>query len=236
MKSFTISAILVGLTAASAWAGDVPVQYDADLKAFKKGVDAETVLRFELFDDASCNNEIDQMDFDGSEVTVEQVKPLKVKGGDKPSQRARISAVIEDAVESDGYFLTVRVPGENDVIVPVGPECQAQAAGTAGPQGPEGPAGTFSAGFCQRIAGNSISFNPLSGGVEDQTSTATCDPGDVVVGGGQGVNQASSDQTCVVLENAPNSGLTAWTLRIVSPTQSQTCAGSFFAVAICCGT
>ena len=209
--------------AAAATAGDVPVRYDADLKLFKKGIDADSTLRFELFDDANCNNEIDQFDFAATAVTVEEVKPLKLKGGERQARRARISAVFPDAVEADSYFLIVSDPA-GDAVEPAGDECQAQSSGTAG---------TFSAGLCTRRVGTAIVFTPLT--IEEQTSIAACNAGEVVVGGGQVANQAAQDQICVVLENGPSADLTSWVLRMTSVTQGL-CGGSFSASAICCGT
>ncbi len=84
------------------------------------------------------------------------------------------------------------------------------ARGPAGPQGPAGPGAGAALGLTYKTATGSV---PASNGIVSgqSSTTATCDPGQRVTGGGLRVD---SGDDASARESYPNLSNTAWTIRV----------------------
>jgi len=111
------------LVATPAWAG-LPVAYDADYTALKKGLGMSEPLDFSLYDTANCTGTPVFGEILGAgtpQVTAEQVNPVPARK-QKPPKIARIRAALQVPVVDAAPYLRV----QEDGIEPVGGECQLQ--------------------------------------------------------------------------------------------------------------
>lgn len=125
MRGLIVIAFLVACSG-SAWAGVVPVVYDAEFKAFKKDVVSGDVLSFEFYGDAGCTVPIQTTAVTAGDPTVlfEKVIAQKAKQGPKVEKIMRLRTVVNVSSSSGARFLRVTGAG----IVGTPSECQVQGA------------------------------------------------------------------------------------------------------------
>ena len=122
-----------------AFAG-LPVEFDVDLRTFKRRVGLGDAIAFSLYGTSECSGTPAYSQIFGAgtpEVTVEEVEPVRTRKGVRTPKIARLRANL--GVEVVGMTLYLRVQG--DGIVPVGDACQVQVAAVVGTPGPRGPQG-----------------------------------------------------------------------------------------------
>ncbi len=141
------AAALLGFAGASA-AEPIQVEYFVDQKTFKKGVNATSVLEFELYSDEACTAPIGEYPIFATDPYAHFFvdKKQRIRGGPKLRKAVRIRAVIDAPTTLEAPYLRVTGPG----IQPIGEECQLQSGdpiaavgpqGDTGPQGPQGESG-----------------------------------------------------------------------------------------------
>lgn len=111
--------------------------------------------------------------------------------------------------------------GPQGATGPAGPAGPQGATGAAGPEGPQGPAGNLGSIYVRFSPSVSTPINTYG------TAVATCDPGDLVLGGGHNTGAA----VVTVGRSFPDTP-GSWTASVVSPNV----AIGWSAVAVCLNT
>ncbi len=124
--------IFVPVVAAAA---DIPVEYLADFKEFKRNAIVGDSLSFDLYTDATCTGAVAHAELKfvgGAGLTVEKTLPQRSKG-EKPSptKGVRLHSTLSPSVVAEQLYLKVVGTG----VVALGGECQPQAAAIPGPPG-----------------------------------------------------------------------------------------------------
>lgn len=110
---------------------ELPVAYWIDGKQIKDAT-AATPVTFDLFSDPACTALIHTETVALADTRgIEKLIFKKVKEGPKPPKALRLNAVLVGVTPAATHYLTVTGTG----IVPVGEDCQVQAAGIPGPAG-----------------------------------------------------------------------------------------------------
>ena len=111
--------------------------------------------------------------------------------------------------------------GPQGATGPAGPAGPQGATGPAGPQGPQGPAGNLGTIYLRFSEMVTTPINTYG------TAVATCDPGDLVLGGGH-----NTGATVVTVGRSYPDTTGSWTASVVSPNV----AIGWFAAAVCLKT
>ncbi len=129
------------LCQSAAVAIDLPVEYLADFKEFKRNAIAGDSLSFDLFDNDTCTGPVTHAELKfvgGAGLTVEKTLPQKAKGQKpSPTKGVRLHTSLSPAAVEEQLYLKVTGTG----VVALRDECQVQIAGVPGPEGPAGPPG-----------------------------------------------------------------------------------------------
>jgi hypothetical protein len=139
--------LLVLLVPVMVHAGDLPVGYRADFRAFRTGAVAATPLTFTLYADPACTTAVaSQVVSAGAVGVIEKPKTVAPRGAPRVPATVRLVTTLPGVTAGGNLYLQVTGAG----IAPVGGACQAQAAVDQGslatlpgvtiaPFGPNGP-------------------------------------------------------------------------------------------------
>lgn len=237
-RSLVAVAIVAGLAATAnaqpITTEDAPISFLVENRPLKK-IEAGTLVNIEIHEDAACSAAVDTLDVPIDDFFTEVVKPNKVKGIDKLPDSVRLHYVLTPADASGRIF--VRMTGEH--IVPVGGDCQAQAAliqeivvpaslscgdgdvvkwddiGSQWVCAPDD--NSIETASCRVVAAS------LAGVAAPFSATATCALGEFVTGGGHSGIQAGD----TVLTSHPD-GANGWFCAVDQAAAAGTCE------AVCC--
>ncbi len=205
---------------------EVEVNYLVERNAFKLAV-AGDMLTFEIHEDPACTLVMDSeiVTLGDPGLDIEQVRPKKVKGADKPLTPLRLRYVMNPTNASGRLF--VRVTGNS--VVPAGGACQVQKASIQ-----EGVPDTLDVLIC--ADGEVAKWNAptaqwecaslscttvsqaLAGVLTPFSATATCSAGTVLTGGGH--SGLADDDT--VRSSGPD-GFNGWFCEVDAAAAVGTC-------------
>jgi len=134
--------LVLGLSAGTASAAEIPTSYVVDAKALKKNAPAGTTLTFSLYSDPTCSTLIASEIVNVEDVLLrEQIKPLKIAGDTnsaKPLVELRHTFTASPAGGTDLYVsATASVAAAIDTSTTLLGACQTQSPtwGSAAPAG-----------------------------------------------------------------------------------------------------
>lgn len=205
--------VLPLLSATSASAAVIPTTYMVQLKELRQNAPAGTMVTFELHEDATCSSLIASDTLDIDDVPIKQkVKTQKPRQGSKALSLVELHHVFS-VTPTAGADLFVRVTGSGMVAPAVLGDCQPQEPA---PGGSPGPGLTCTKRTTTTVVG--------------LVASASCLPGEIVVGGG--VNCSFSPVNLSVSHTAPAAlNITeGWAGGMTG----LSCGGAVVVWAICC--